>query len=41
MVMATVTNPKSQGVRIALTKAQRAQELMQAFRRASVKPKIK
>lgn len=41
MVMATVINPKSQGVKIALAKAQRAQEMMQAFRRAIVNPKVK
>ena len=41
MVMATVINPKSQGVRIALTKAHRAYELMQAFKRASVNQKVK
>ena len=41
MAMATVTNSKSQGVKIALAKARRAQELMQAFRRASVNPKVK
>lgn len=41
MVMATVTNSKSQGVKIALAKAQRAYDMMQAFRRASVKPKNK
>ena len=41
MAMATVINPKSQGVKIALTKAQRAYEMMQAFRRASVNPKVK
>lgn len=41
MVMAIVINPKSQGVKIALAKAQRAQELMQAFRRASINPKVK
>lgn len=39
--MAIVTNSKSQGVKIALAKAQRAQELMQAFRRASVNQKVK
>ena len=39
MAMATVTNSKSQGVKIALAKAQRAYELMQAFRRASVNQK--
>lgn len=39
MVMATVINPKSQGVKIALAKAQRAYEMMQAFRRASINPK--
>lgn len=39
--MATVINPKSQGVKIALAKARRAQELMQAFKRASVNQKNK
>ena len=39
--MAIVSNPKSKGVQIALAKVRRAQELMQAFRRASVNPKIK
>lgn len=41
MAMAIATNSKSQGVKIALAKAQRAYEIMQAFRRASVKPKSK
>ena len=41
MAMATAINPKSQGVKIALAKAQRAQEMMQAFRRASVNQKVK
>lgn len=41
MAMATVTNSKGQGVKIALAKAQRAYEIMQAFRRASVNQKNK
>ena len=36
--MATGTNYKRQGAQIALAKAQRAREIMQCFRRASVKP---
>lgn len=36
--MARYVNPKSQSVKIALAKAQRAYEIMQCFRRASVKP---
>lgn len=38
MVMATDTNYRRQGAIIALAKAQRAREIMQCFRHASVKP---
>lgn len=41
MVMATVINPRRKGVEIALAKAQRAYDMMQAFRRASVNQKVK
>ena len=37
--MARNVNPRCEGVRIALAKAQRAYEIMNAFKRASVKPK--
>lgn len=36
--MATSTNYRREGARIALAKAQRAREIMQCFKRASVKP---
>lgn len=39
--MAIVSNPKCQGAKIALAKVRRAQELMSAFKRASVNPKVK
>ena len=39
--MATATNYKSQGARIALARARRAYEIMQAFKRASINPKMK
>ena len=39
--MATATNSKRQGVMIALMRARRAYEIMNAFKRASVKPKSK
>ena len=39
--MAIVSNPKSKGVQIALAKVRRAQEIMNAFQKASVNPKVK
>lgn len=41
MAMATATNSKRQGAQIALAKAIRAREMMEAFRRVNVKPKVK
>lgn len=39
--MAIASNPRCQGAKIALAKVRRAQELMNAFQRVSVKPKNK
>jgi hypothetical protein len=39
--MATATNPKRQGAMIALMRARRAYEIMDAFHRANVQPKVK
>lgn len=36
--MVTATNNKRQGAQIALAKAIRAREMMEAFRRVNVKP---
>lgn len=41
MDMATAINPKRQGAMIALIRARRAYEIMNAFRKASVQPKVK
>ena len=41
MVMATATKYKSRGAQIALARARRAYEIMQAFKRASINPKVK
>ena len=38
MAMGTGTNYRREGAIIALAKAQRAREIMQCFKRASVKP---
>lgn len=38
MAMATDTNYRREGALIALAKAQRAREIMQCFKRTSVKP---
>lgn len=39
--MLTATNPKRQGAMIALMRARRAYEIMNAFHRANVQPKVK
>lgn len=39
--MLTATNPKRQGAMIALMRARRAYEIMNAFQRANVQPKVK
>lgn len=41
MDMATATNSKRQGAMIALMRARRAYEIMNAYRRANVQPKVK
>ncbi len=39
--MLTATNTKHQGAKIALMRARRAYEMMNAFQKASVQPKVK
>lgn len=41
MAMATATNPRCQGAKIALMRARRAYEIMNAYSRANVQPKVK